>query len=113
MSNKASVIERCLQRINEEYEGDPDHLKNFTKQDSIILNLRRAYEASIGLAMYIVDEEKLGVTQTSREAFTFLESSKMISPSLSKNMKSISVILHGLQSVFLNIDKEDYLLRCK
>jgi len=39
--NKAQVIERCIKRINEEYENNPNNLQNFTKQDSIILNIQR------------------------------------------------------------------------
>ncbi|MDV2887450.1 hypothetical protein RYX45_19920, partial [Alkalihalophilus pseudofirmus] len=48
--NKINIIERCIRRIHEEYENNPEHLKNFTKQDSIVLNLQRACEASIDLA---------------------------------------------------------------
>lgn len=37
--NKVAVIERCLGRIREEYEGHESELAtHFTKQDSIILN---------------------------------------------------------------------------
>lgn len=52
--NKVSIIERCINRINEVYEGSPENLENFTKQDSIVLNILRACEASIDLAMHIV-----------------------------------------------------------
>ncbi len=38
--NKVSIIERCLKRIHEEYQGDVVELKrNFTKQNFVILNL--------------------------------------------------------------------------
>lgn len=40
--NKTAIIERCIYRINEEYNNDPANLKNYTKQDSIILNIQRA-----------------------------------------------------------------------
>jgi uncharacterized protein YutE (UPF0331/DUF86 family) len=52
--HKMSVIERCIKRIHEEYENNPKNLENYTKQDSIILNLQRACEASIDLAMHMV-----------------------------------------------------------
>lgn len=42
MYNKAEIIRRCLKRIEEEYENNPDNLLNYTKQDSIILNIQRA-----------------------------------------------------------------------
>ena len=44
--NKINIVERCIKRIHEEYGNNPEHLKNFTKQDSIVLNLQRACEAS-------------------------------------------------------------------
>ncbi len=59
--NKVSIIERCIRRIYEEYGQNPNNLENHTKQDSIILNLQRASEASISLAMHIVAEKKLGL----------------------------------------------------
>lgn len=55
--NKIHIIERCLNRIHEEYANNPENLVNFTKQDSIILNLQRACEASIDLAMHVVAEK--------------------------------------------------------
>lgn len=45
--NKTITIERCLNRIHEVYEGNPENLTDFTKQDSIVLNIQRACEASI------------------------------------------------------------------
>jgi hypothetical protein len=50
--NKAATIERCLQRVLNEYAGDKQNLvANQTKQDAIILNLQRACETAIDLAM--------------------------------------------------------------
>ncbi len=39
--NKISIIERCLIRIKEVYDDNPENLKDYTKQDSIILNIQR------------------------------------------------------------------------
>lgn len=50
---KIQIIERCINRINEEYNNNPLNLKNYTKQESIILNIKRACEACIDLAMHI------------------------------------------------------------
>ena len=71
--NKAAMIERCVRRIGEEYGGDDSSLTgNLTKQDSIILNLQRACEAAIDLAMHLVAARRLGVPQETREAFDLL-----------------------------------------
>ena len=40
--NKVAIIERCIRRIQEEYQGNFLNLENYTKQDSIILNIQRS-----------------------------------------------------------------------
>lgn len=52
ISAKAEIIERGLHQIDEEYGGRSENLhENWTKQDSILLNLERACQASIDLAL--------------------------------------------------------------
>ncbi|MET3727047.1 uncharacterized protein YutE (UPF0331/DUF86 family) [Fictibacillus halophilus] len=87
--NKISIIERCLKRINEEYDNTPLNLENFTKQDSIILNIQRACEAAIDLGMHVVAEKKLGIPQTSRETFDLLQQNNIITIDLSKGLKAM------------------------
>ncbi len=88
--NKAASIERCLKRIDEEYRGHENEFeKNFTRQDSIILNLLRACEASIDLAMHLVRSRRLGLPQESREAFTLLEQSGLLDEALAARMKAM------------------------
>ena len=70
--NKSIIVENCLSRINEEYENNANNLNDYTKQDSIVLNLQRACEACLDMAMYIVSTRKLGVPQVKREAFELL-----------------------------------------
>ena len=81
--NKVAIIERCLHRIDEEYEGDAKNLANLTKQDSIILNIQRACEASIDLAMHMVRVRRVGVPQDSRHPFVLLQEEGLIPESLS------------------------------
>lgn len=75
--NKTTTIERCVKGIHEVYAGNADNLKNFTKRNSIILNIRRACEASFNLAMHIVSEWKLGVPKASREGFKLLQEARI------------------------------------
>ena len=71
--NKVAIIERCLERVAEEYRGHEHELEtNYTRQDSIILNLQRACEAAIDAAMHLVRIRKLGIPQDSRDAFEML-----------------------------------------
>ncbi len=86
--NKAASIERCLHRIEEEYAGNDQNLvENRTKQDAIVLNLQRACETAIDLAMYVVSQRKLGVPQESRDAFTLLRTAGILSEDLATRMQ--------------------------
>jgi uncharacterized protein YutE (UPF0331/DUF86 family) len=105
--NKEQIIRRCLRRIEEEFRGDSARLDNFTVQDSIVLNLLRACEASIDLAMHHVAEHRLGVPQSSRDAFTLLESSGKITPATAEAMRHMvgfrNIAVHSYQSLQLPI----------
>ena len=108
--NKANIIERCINRINEEYENNPENLKNYTKQDSIILNIQRACEAAIDLAMHIVSVKKLGIPQKSREAFELLANNNTISEDLKDDLIAMvgfrNIAVHNYQEINLDIIKK-------
>lgn len=105
--NKAQIIERCLKRVDEEYQGNPENLNNYTKQDSIILNIQRSCEAAIDLAMHIVAEQRLGLPQNSRDAFAMLHNAGVIDVELAKKMQAMvgfrNIAVHDYQAVNLKI----------
>lgn len=105
--NKLTVIKRCVARIQEEYSDQPTNLENCTKQDSIILNLQRACEACIDVAMYLVSERNLGLPQSSRDAFQLLQNQDLISGALSTRMKAMvgfrNIAVHNYQSLDTSI----------
>ena len=85
---KAAAIERCVRRVREVYAGDPANLTDdLTRQDSIILNLQRACEAVIDLAMHLVRKGRLGIPQDSREAFDLLVSERRLDAKLAESLK--------------------------
>ncbi|MFN0117652.1 MAG: type VII toxin-antitoxin system HepT family RNase toxin [Elusimicrobiota bacterium] len=73
------------------------------RQDAIILNLQRACEATIDLAMHIVSEKRYGIPQNSREAFDFLIKNKILKPELGLKMKKMigfrNIAIHDYQSI--------------
>ena len=69
--SKAAIIERCIRRMREEYAADPT-LANFTHLDALTLNIERACQAAIDLAMRVVAGGHLGMPQSSAEAFVLL-----------------------------------------
>ncbi len=85
--NKIATIERCLVRVREEFRSDRTRLDDQTVQDAIVLNLQRACEAAIDLAMRIVARERLGIPQDSRHGFTLLEEAGKLAPELADRMR--------------------------
>ncbi len=108
--NKVASIERCLQRIDEEYQGHEFELEsNHTRQDAIILNLQRACEAAIDAAMHLVRIKRLGLPQESREAFRLQEDAGLLSSEVSKHMQAMvgfhNIAVHDYQKLNLDIVK--------
>src|SRR5262245_54903938 len=99
--NKVAIVERCLTRIQDEYAGDERNLReNLTRQDSIILNLQRACEAVIDLAMALVKDRRLGPPQESRHAFELLRAAGLVDRDLARRM--------GGMVGFRNVAVRDY-----
>ncbi len=106
--NKASIIEKCIDRIKEEYVGHEDIFEdNYTKQDSVVLNLERACQACIDLGMHIARIKNLGVPQSSREVFVLLQMARIMTPALSKKMQAMvgfrNIAVHDYQNLNLDI----------
>jgi len=101
--NKTSIIRRCLTRVSEEFQQDPTRLENFTVQDAIVLNLLRACESAIDLAMHHVAERRLGIPQHSRDAFDLLMQHGRLTPSTAAAMKNMvgfrNIAVHSYQQL--------------
>lgn len=87
--NKYTTIERCIKRIKDVYSNDDKNLEDFNKQDIIILNLQRACQATIDMAMYIISVKNLGVPQAGKDTFNILAKSNIITEDLAKKLKSM------------------------
>jgi len=108
--NKAAIIERCVRRIREEHAGDDRRLtEDITRQDSIVLNLQRACEAAIDLAMHLVRVHHLGIPQESHDAFRMLSAAgKLPAPLADRLVRMVgfrNVAVHDYQRLNLEIVK--------
>jgi len=106
--NKIQTIEKCLKRIREEYVGFEESFEeNYTKQDSVILNLERASQASIDIATHIVKTNNLGLPNTSRELFSMLLDAGIISEDICKQMQGMvgfrNIAVHDYQNLNIEI----------
>lgn len=95
--NKAAIIERCIRRIHEEYTADPD-LEDYTHLDALTLNIERACQAAIDLAMHVVAKQCLGVPQSSGDTFYLLERAGYISSTLRRSL----VAMTGFRNIAIN-----------
>ena len=106
--NKAAIIERSVGRVRQEHAGDDRNLTDdLTRQDSIILNLQRACEASVDLAMHLVRVHRLGVPQESRDAFELLVAGGRLDRDLAEKLKRMvgfrNIAVHDYQALNLAI----------
>lgn len=104
--NKAAIIERCLRRVAEEHEACPQ-LDNFTHLDALLLNLERACQATIDMAMHIVAQRRLGIPQGSADAFSLLWRGGVIEKDLSTRLLGMvgfrNIAIHEYQGLDLDV----------
>ena len=106
--NKTASIERCLVRIREDYAGhETEFASDFMRQDAVILNIQRACEQTIDLANHIVKIQKLGIPQSSRDAFDLLAGAGIIEITLAQRLGSMvgfrNIAVHDYQKINLAI----------
>ncbi len=106
--NKSATIERCLKRVREVFADDDRNIyTDQTRQDSTVLNVQRACETAIDLAMHLVRRGRLGIPQESRDGFELLAKDGTLPRELADRLKSMvgfrSVAVHDYQALNLDI----------
>jgi len=103
--NKQTTINRCIKRIREDYQDD--FRENFTRQDSVILNIERACQTAIDMGNRVVKINNLGLPQSNRDTFIKLEKNKIISPELSSKMQAMAgfrnLAVHDYAAINLDV----------
>ena len=88
--NKYAIIDRCLKRVEEEYRGNGRTLStDFTRQDSIILNIQRACQTAQDLANRVIRIRQLGIPQNARESFSLLADTQLLPPKLANTLSKM------------------------
>lgn len=108
--NKMAIIERCLNRIAEEYVGHEEELlTNYSRQDAIILNIQRACQACIDMGNRTLALLKSPTVQEAREVFDILAVRGLITEELAHRMKMMvgfrNIAVHEYQRLNMNIMK--------
>jgi uncharacterized protein YutE (UPF0331/DUF86 family) len=100
--NKCAIIERCIRRIKEEHKACP-LLDNSTHVDALTLNIERACQAAIDIAMHITARQHLGIPQSSGQAFQLLSKHNLISEELAHSLRKMvgfrNIAVHDYQEL--------------
>jgi uncharacterized protein YutE (UPF0331/DUF86 family) len=104
--NKAAIIERCVRRMLEEARACPE-FDDFTHLDALTLNIERACQAAIDMAMHMVADRHLGVPQSTADAFALLERGGLIDGPLAHALAGMvgfrNVAVHQYQDLDLSV----------
>jgi uncharacterized protein YutE (UPF0331/DUF86 family) len=106
--NKVQGIQRCIARAREEYgRGEELFRRDFSVQDSAVLNVVRACELSIDLANHLVRRLQLGIPNSSAESFELLARKSVIPAELAESLKKMTgfrnIAVHDYQALNLDI----------
>jgi uncharacterized protein YutE (UPF0331/DUF86 family) len=106
--NKVGMIERCLARVREEYGEDGAGIDlDQRRQDALVLNLLRACETAIDVAMHVVRVRALGVPESSRHAFVLLVEAGLLDRELGGDLQRKvgfrNIAVHRYQELDLGV----------
>ena len=107
---KINNIQNCLNSIKTYTRNfDINSLDEIMVQDLVVLNLERAIQACIDIALHILSREALGVPLSMGDAFFSLYKNSFISEKLSKNLIKMvgfrNIAVHEYQRLDLDILK--------
>lgn len=106
MYGKAAVIERSLRRVLDIYRADPE-LGDLLHLDALTLNVERACQASIDLAMHVVAQQHLGMPKSQSDAFRLLGNANILERQLSERMIGMcgfrNVLIHQYQELEVDL----------
>lgn len=107
LTKKAMIVERCVARAREEYAAT-DHFKtDYSRQDAAVLNIQRACDAAIDMALRIIRNRQLGAPMANAEAFDVLVTSGLLPKEQGDAMKKMvgfrNVVVHQYQELDLDI----------
>ncbi len=106
--NKSETISRCVLRVHEDYLASKGNfLKDYTRQDAIILNLQRAIQAATDLASHVVRKKNLSVPKEYKDLFLTLHEANIISKAVQDKMINMvgfrNVAVHEYTKLDMNI----------
>lgn len=104
---KVESISRCVKRIEQERQFNL--FEDIVHQDALLLNLQRACQTTIDIALHIVKQKQMGIPNTAVEVFEILYAQNIIPLELFESMRSKvgfrNIMVHDYTELDLNIVK--------
>lgn len=87
--SKISIIQNCLKMIQKATHLEVSKLDDLMIRDVFVLNVHRSVQAAIDIAHLIIAEKGLKLPANYKEAFTILETAKLISSETARKMEKM------------------------
>lgn len=89
--SKAAIIGRCIARVREEYaKGTQSLVSDLTRREAALLNIQRAFAATLDMGKHIVRREGLGAAQDAQNVFELLYLDGWLGPDSLAAMKALT-----------------------
>ena len=104
LGEKIEALRRCVQRVEAKRVESPDLLRaDPDRQDIISLNLTRAVQLCVDMAVHVLVDTAQPAPQTMGEAFDLLAAEGIVTESLAARMRSAvgfrNVAVHSYQAI--------------
>ena len=111
LEKKIDSVIRCLRRIENRLPQEKmQFLKDLDAQDVVVLNLTRAIQLCVDIAMHVIATSDAITPQTMSESFTVLEKLGVIDREVSIKMKKSvgfrNIAIHSYDDLDLNLTFE-------
>ena len=111
LEKKIDSVIRCLRRIENRLPQEKiQFLKDLDAQDVVVLNLTRAIQLCVDIAMHVIANSDAITPQTMSESFTVLENLGVIDREVSIKMKKSvgfrNIAIHSYDDLDLNLTFE-------
>jgi uncharacterized protein YutE (UPF0331/DUF86 family) len=112
---KAETIARCVERVSQVYDASAEFSSDHDAQDIAVINLIRACEAAIDMAMRVIRLRSLTLPATSGDAFAILAQANIIGTAQASRLRAMcgfrNVAVHDYTrldlSIFVSIIRSD------
>jgi uncharacterized protein YutE (UPF0331/DUF86 family) len=104
LAEKIEALRRCVARIEQHRTTTPEELqRDLDRQDIISLNLTRAVQTCVDIAMHLLADTDAPTPRTMGEAFAGLVTQSLLSEPLSQRLRAAvgfrNIVVHSYQQI--------------